>query len=145
MINFASSIDAINQNSLSYIYESVKLLLPIAIAVLILVMTSVISMSALFTKQQLRYYSIYYICGLKWKRCVLINFYSALLTASGALFVTFLGVACFQPALAQTVVSLGGWQLLICTLLTVFYLLISVILPVQIVYGQTPKDILRSN
>lgn len=142
MVGFSCDTDTLRERSISYIYESVKLFFPIILSVLILVMTSIISMSALFTKRQLRNYAVYYICGARWKRCLLISQFSTFLIVISALLVSIAGIIAFRPLLFETVVKIGQLQLATCGILSVIFLLVSMIMPVHILRTQTVKDVL---
>lgn len=140
-------ISEIKKNSFDYIFEDTRVLLPILLAVMILSCVSAMSVNALSTKRQIYNYTIYYICGLKWKKCVQINLVSSLYLVFLALLITILGVVIMGKAglLANSVITLGGFQLLSCALVALLYVLLSIVLPLRIMSSNTPSQILQSN
>lgn len=139
--------DSMKKNSLDYIFQQIYILLPILICILILTLVSAISVSALSAKRQLKNYAVYYICGLKWKQCALINFYSALISVlvSFVLSIISIIVIIITDSFGETVIELGMWQILSCILIMTIYVLLSVLLPISIIGNNTPNQVLRSN
>jgi len=135
------------KNSLDYIFQQIYILLPILICILILTLVSAISVSALSAKRQLKNYAVYYICGLKWKQCALINFYSSLISVliSFVLSIISIIVIIITDSFGETVIELGMWQILSCILIMTIYVLLSVLLPISIIGNNTPNQVLRSN
>lgn len=141
---FNAPVSEIYQNSLVYIFEQCRALLPILFAVLLLTLVSTMSVNALSVKRQIYTYTIYYICGLRWNKCVLINLVSSFYLVLLSLLLTFAGIAAALPALGESVIRLGWIQLLACMVVLVFYVILSVVLPLRIMHSHTPSEILRS-
>lgn len=144
---YSISTEKMKKNSLEYIFSQIYNLMPIFICILILTLIGAISTSALSAKYQLRNYAIYYICGLKWRQCTLVNLFSSLIcvTISFVISLVFSILAMKTNILSGTVIELGIWQLLGCLVILLIYVLLSVILPVSIVGRNTPNQVLKSN
>lgn len=134
-------------NSIAYIFDECKALFPILLAVLSLTLVSTMSVNAISVKRQLHNYAIYYICGLRWRSCVHINFLSSLYLSLISLLLTFAGLFLVQYLgwLEEYVVQIGWVQLLSCLLIVLVYVGFSIIFPLQMIWGSTPKTVLRSN
>lgn len=73
---YSQSTAIMKENSFEYIFSQIYNLMPIFICVFILTLVGAISTSALSAKRQLKNYAVYYICGLKWRQCAAVNFFS---------------------------------------------------------------------
>lgn len=140
-------LNEMKENSMNYIFSQIYTIFPILICILILTLVSAVSVSALSTKNQLKNYAIYYICGLKWKQCAMINFYSSFISMifSFIISIVLILITKLTGIMEETVIDLGIWQLIICILIIMFYIIISVILPISIIGKNTPNQILKSN
>lgn len=141
---FSISLQDMNANSMAYLYAQVYNLLPIIIVLMILTIVSSISSSALSTKKRLKDYSIYYICGLRWRQCVFIN-----MIESAALAVISVILSCAWLALSQFTalsdyVKIIWNPISIASLLciVILYILMSMLMPILIIGKNTPKQIL---
>ncbi len=144
---YSTNGSIIKEGSLDYIFSQIYILMPIFICVFILTLVGAISTSALSAKRQLRNYAVYYICGLKWKQCTVINLFSSLICIliSFALSIIAAFIAKATGILGDTVISLGVWQILGCVVIMIIYVLFSIILPLNIIGNNTPNKILKSN
>lgn len=144
---YSQSTEIMKENSFEYIFSQIYNLMPIFVCVFILTLVGAISTSALSAKRQLKNYAVYYICGLKWKQCALINFFSSL-TCVLISFVTSISVAFIAKTagiLGKTVIELGLWQLLGCAIIILLYILLSMILPISIIGNNSPNQVLKAN
>lgn len=141
---YAVTLEELYDNSVRYLYRQMYNLLPIIIVLFILVSVSSISSSALSTRRRLKDYSIYYINGLQWKHCTLINFIQSIMTSiiAGIIAVVILlGI--------QTTTFQNGFKIIwnpylfaAIGVLILLYLIISMIMPIIIIGKNTPKQIL---
>lgn len=141
---YATPLSEIKKNSLDYIYEQMYTLFPIALCIFILTVISTVSISAIYTKRQLRNYAIFYICGAKWRSCALKSLKNSLVTC---------GVSCVLSAvllyvgkltfLKETVITFGIWHLAICLGVIILYLALSMIMPLAIIGKTQPREILK--
>lgn len=140
-------LDEMKSNSMDYIFSQIYTLLPILICILILTLVGAVSVSALSAKRQLKNYAIYYICGLKWRQCASINFFSALISISLSFILSIVSVAAIELTglLKKTVIEFGVWQILSCIVIMIIYIILSVVLPISIIGKNTPNQVLKSN
>lgn len=136
----------IRENSLKEIKSELTVLAPIIGGIILLVIVSVLSMSAVNTNKQLRNYGIYYMCGCRWKQCAMINTLSILVSEAAAVILAYAGLkfADVFGFLKNTVVTLGTWQLLGCLCVMVITLIAALIMPVLIIGKSTPREIIKS-
>lgn len=144
---YSQSTEIMKENSLEYIFSQIYNLMPIFVCVFILTLVGAISTSALSTKRQLKNYAVYYICGLKWRQCARVNFWSSFLCVMTALVLSVGTVAFIVSTnfLGETVIELGLWQLLGCAIITLLYILLSMILPISIIGKNSPNQVLKTN
>ena len=140
-------LNEMKNNSMDYIFSQLYTLFPILICVLILTLVGAVSVSALSAKRQLKNYAVYYICGLKWKQCAKVNFYSSLICIVFSFLLSITAVTAIQifNIFDETVIQPGIWQLAGCIILTVFYLILSIALPISIIGKNTPHEVLKLN
>lgn len=134
-------------NSLKYIFSQIYDLMPIFVCIFILTIVGAVSTSALSAKRQLKNYAVYYICGLKWRQCAAVNFFSSLVCVMIS-FVLSIGAAFtvkITGLLGGTVVELGWWQISGCIAMIGVYMILSIILPLNIIGNNTPNQVLKSN
>ena len=146
MMTFCSSnLQDFRYHSQKYIYEQVISLLPIALSVVILSLISIICMSALLVKRQLRDYAVYSICGLAWKQCAIIQLYELFICATSSSFIVWLGLLFLKPFYQNTVITIGVWQLLISIIIALLCLIVAMMLPLQLLRKKTPKMIIQES
>lgn len=138
---------AVNERSEKYIREELVKLMPLLICVFVLVAVSSVSLSAISVKKNLKLYGIYYVCGSRWKNCILINLINNVITSAAGVLtaVIIINVIKVKGLLENTVFSFGKPQLLFTAALIVLNLLISMIIPLGIMKRNTPKEILTNN
>lgn len=141
---FSMRLGEIDANSRKYLYGQIYNLLPIIIVILILALVSSISSTALSTARRLRDYSVYYITGLRWGQCILINLIQSVLISAAALFLscTFMYVVKFTPLAGKITIIWNVWTLLTVAALIFTYLLSSMLMPAIIIGRNSPKQIL---
>lgn len=145
MMQRASTTERLRYNSLEYIYSEVKKLIPIIVAIFVMVITSVVSMTAIMTKRQLYTYAIYNICGLSWNKSIVMSFLYAVSVSIFALICT--GGIWFicRPLLKETVIHMSMWHFPVILGIIIVFLVASMILPITILSNHTPKEILCEN
>lgn len=136
----------IKNNSIEYIFSQFYTLLPILIAVLIMTFVSAVSTSALTAKRQLKNYAVYYICGLKWRDCALINLTSSIVLVAISMGISIFGIEIFgNSILAESVIEFGIIQFTVCIFIAVMYVILSILMPFQIVKNNSSCKVLKSN
>lgn len=136
--------EELNKNSINYFKTEIYNYLPIIIVVLIMTCVSSISITALSTRQRLKDYGIYYVCGLKWKSCCIVNlFYSLIITVSSVFCATVLMIfSKYIPKLDQTVISWNIWVFISVLLISILFIIGSMTMPLIIIGKNTPKEVL---
>lgn len=139
-------LDDFKENSMVYINGQLIKLVPMLICIIILVIVSSVSASALTVKKRLKDYGIYYICGSKWNSCVFIGLIGNLFTAvmAGGIAVCISNVLTLKGIYENTVIGFGKLHLLCCSCICIFNIIISLIIPIIIMKRNTPKEILIS-
>ena len=146
LVGGAVEATEIRSNSLDVIKTNLIFLLPIVIGVLVFVIVTTVCMSAINAKKQLRSYGVYYICGSRWRQCVLISVFSAFITViiAALLSAAALIIGDKTGLLKETVISFGSWQLTACLAVILLYLITAIIMPFAIIGRTNPREILKN-
>lgn len=137
-------LSTVNENSLVYIFEHLRNLLPIIITLLIMILCSSISSSALTVRREMKSFAVFYITGLQWKHCSMISLIQALIISlfSFAASLIIMNVLIFT-GLGSNLYITFCWETFVCILtITAFYILTSVLMPLLMLSRTTPKQIL---
>lgn len=139
-------LETINKNSKAYLWNELKKLLPIVISLLILTIISSISSSAISTRRRLKDYAKYYVIGLKWQQCALVNFFQALTVGATALLISCAGLIVIgSTTLSETFFVTWNVPLLLTLLgIFAFHLVYSMIMPLLMLRSTTPKALLQA-
>lgn len=140
----AISLDELNQNSIAYLLEKAEIFLPIIIILFILASVSSISSSALIVRKNLKNYSLYYISGLQWKNCSLVNLLYSIISLTIAVAVGFAVLFILPHTRLNDIVKIiwSPYIIGVFVVLIILQLLISMIMPLIIIGKNTPKQIL---
>lgn len=144
--NLSLTLPELDKNSKAYLYEQLYQMLPIIVILLILVMVSSISTSAISARRRLKDYAKYYVLGLKWRQCAMVNFFQALIISAAALIIACAGLLVIgTTALSETFVVIWNAPMILCLLgIIALYLVFSMIMPMIMLRSNTPKAILQS-
>lgn len=139
-------LELINKNSKAYLRDELMKLLPIVIILLILTTISSISASAISTRRRLRDYAKYYVIGLRWQQCALVNFFQALAVGAAALLISCVGLFVIgETALSETFFVVWNVPLFLTLLgIFAFHLVFSMIMPLIMLNSATPKQLLTT-
>lgn len=134
----------VNKNSLSRIYSRLGDLLPIIIVLLIMIMVSGISSSALAARREMKSFAIFYITGLQWKHCGLISLIGSSILALLSVILSAAAILIIKStAIGADITILFRWQtVLAAAAIIAFFILISMIMPMIMLSRTTPKQIL---
>ena len=137
-------LDIVNRNSIIYLQRQLYELLPIVLLLMVLTAVSTCCCSALSARRRLYDYAIFYIVGSEWKQCAVINLVQSLIIALSSNFVSLVFLLCALNAemLNEIKLIVNIWLVLSVIFLNIFYLLISVVMPLIIIGGQSPKNVL---
>ncbi len=133
-------------NSNEHITRELYNITPIALCILLLTIFTSISTNAICTMRNLHSFAVLYLCGATWKKCSTISLvFSTVISITSMALTAILMWIGKKTFLSETVVSFGGWQLLICSVVILTYMLLSVIIPIIIVSKKQPRDVLKKN
>lgn len=139
---FSENMTTVRENSKAYMTEQIQRLMPIIIIVFLLVIVSSVSGSALSTKKHLRHYVIYAINGLSWYRCACINFAQTLILLGVSLGLATLSLLMLHTMTDAVEIVLSGWLIGAYGIISLIYVLISMIMPIAMLRQNTPKQLL---
>ena len=91
-----ATLSEYNENTLDYINEQYIKLLPILLCVFVIVIAELICSAPLHTKEQIRNYGVYFLCGARFKGCLKESLAYSLLILSGAVIIGLSAFALFQ-------------------------------------------------
>lgn len=140
------SLEEINKNSKEYLRAELMKLLPIVIILLILTTVSSISTSALSARRRLKDYAKYYVLGLQWRQCALVNLLQSLIIGAAALLIACAGLSVIGViSLSETFMIIWNVPMLLTLpgILTI-YLAFSMIMPLLMLRSTTPKTLLQT-
>lgn len=142
--NTSYMLSEMNRNSISYIYEQIKNLLPITIVLIIMTVVSGVSSSALSARQEMKGFAVLYITGLQWKQCAIISLMQSLIMTLCALTLTngcIFIMKFFEHDMGIKLIF--QWQTFLCVaVIIVFFVFMSLIMPLLMLSKSTPKQIL---
>lgn len=137
----------IKEGSKKIIQEILSRTLPIVIGSFLLVLLVTISVGTVSVKQQIHNYAIYNLCGLSWKRCILISFTGSIICSVIAFVISHIGMltAKLSGMLLETAFEPGLYTAGACLIVQIIYIGISLIIPACILRGKSVKTILTTN
>lgn len=140
------SLETVNENSKDYLYAELMKLLPIVVILLILTLVSSISTSAISARRRLKDYAKYYVIGLQWRQCALVNFFQALIIGAAALLSAAAGLIVISfTTLSETFMIIWNAPMVLSLLgLLAVYLVFSMIMPLIMLRSVTPKALLQT-
>lgn len=139
-------LDDLKENSKVYLRNELLMQMPVIVILLILAVVSAISVSAIATRRRLKDYAKYYVLGLQWKQCAVVNLLQALMTGVAALVIsiTALFVVSVTP-LSKTITIIFNVGLVFSLLgVLALYLVFSMIMPLLMLRSTTPKALLQA-
>lgn len=141
-----TSMEDIEARSMRFINEQLYMLLPIIIVLTVMVLISSINASALAARNRLRDYAKFYIVGLTWRKCALVNLLQAVIINTAAILMCVAGIFIIQKTeLAKSVIVFGNsWTAAAVTVLAAFNILISMIMPLIMLSRTSPKQLLQT-
>lgn len=145
--NVFIELDELEKNSIKFIILEVQKLMPIFVCILLLTLIITVSVNAITTYKEITNFALYYICGITWKKTMLISFIHAVIQTVLALFTAIIGMSICSAAslLSNTVLEFHPLQILVCLAMICVNLIFAFIMPFIIIRNNTPKEILTSN
>lgn len=143
-ITISENMAVVKENSMQYLMQQIKKLLPTIIIALLLVVVSTISSSALSTKKNMRNYVIFTINGLPWRRCILINLLQSLMVLIASWLFSFICLYVINRMFDSVTIIWSFWLPLFYLLIGFVYILISLVMPILMIWKSTPKQLLTN-
>lgn len=142
--NVSLTLGELNENSREYLHSELMKLLPIVIILLILVTVSAVSVSAISARRRLRDYAKYYLLGLQWRQCALVNLLQSLAIGAAALVIACAGLSVIgTTALSKQFMIIRNAPLVLALLgILAVYLAFSMIMPLLMLRSTSPKELL---
>lgn len=130
-----------------YVYEQIIKLLPLLICIVLLVIVSTVSISALNVKGGLKTYSIFYVCGSDRGQCLGVCLINSILTAGLAAVVSviLMNVGSISGLLGATVIKASSLGILACAIAFILHIICSMVMPITLMSKGTLKDNLSAN
>lgn len=130
-----------------YVYEQIIKLLPLLICIVLLVIVSTVSISALNVKGGLKTYSIFYVCGSDRGQCLWVCLINSILTAGLAAVVSviLMNVGSVSGLLGATVIKASSLGILACAIAFILHIICSMVMPITLMSKGTLKDNLSAN
>ncbi len=143
---YTTALESINAASKEYIHTELMKLLPIVIVLMVLTVVSAVSVSAIAARRRLRDYAKYYVLGLRWRQCALVNLFQTLVTGAAALIIAAAGLTVVgaTPLSETFMVVANGWTFLAVLGVFALYLIFSMIMPLIMLNSATPKELLQT-
>lgn len=140
------TLDELNKNSVKYLLEKAEMFFPIIIILFILASVSSISSSALIARKNLKNYALYYVSGLQWKHCSIINLLHSIISLISSVVVGLVVLFIIPyTEFADSIRIIWSWYVIIAfAILILLQLIISMIMPFIIIGKNTPKQILTT-
>lgn len=140
------SLTDLDKGSKGYIYRQLYNLMPIVGVLLVLVFVSSISSSALSAKRRMRDYALYYIVGLQWKQCIIVNFLQSIIICAISAVISIITLFSFQYSELRDVfrIEWNLWLFLTFVVILLLQLMASMLIPIQLLRHTTPKEILTN-
>ncbi len=135
----------IREASVKSINEQKMMMMPLIVGIVILIIVSIFSMSAISSNKQLKNYGIYTVSGATRKRCIFIQmwnvFYSCVLSVVLA-YVVF-KLMTVGGIISASIVSIGRNELLACGAIIVIAIIASAVMPAIIIGRAQAKEMLK--
>ncbi len=138
------SFEQIRKSTEIYVNEDTQKTIPLVVCIWIVSVVGLVCSSAITTLKLLRNYALYYVCGAKWRDCLLINAVSSLICIIISGFLAFLIMKMgFLNGLAQEIGFVFQRNNLIYTaLLALLMVVLSVIVPALMLKRKQPKTVI---
>jgi hypothetical protein len=142
-----NSFEDIKSASLEIIWERVGEIIPIALLVTFFITVNIIVNAAIECMNSSHRYAVFYTVGMKWKHILIIVLAKGIIAGIiGFAFTVLFGSLVKLTTLRQVVLfELGDLQLFLCLIEVVYFIIISIIIPVFTIIRKNPVEVLRKN
>ncbi len=141
-----NDIELLRERTFTKLSQKIMVILPVAVASVILVSLSLACFSAIRTRRQLRTYGIFFCCGMKWSGGLWMNVFHSVLSGGLGflLMITARNVMRHLGIGKMILFSLEKWQLLGCLGIVLYSTMITVCIPAVLIRKYQPVDVLRT-
>lgn len=146
-INRIFELKDFNRRSKRFVLADLRTWFPLFVFISLFVLVSVVSIHTIMVKKQLGNYAIYYLCGMSWKDCSYISLVATLLECFAAFIIVgaYFGYLSLSGRIHETALSIGPLQIGIVCGLTIMFVLLSHLLPRQLISKTSAKNVLAEN
>ncbi len=142
---YMGDVETYRENSELYVNEQLMILVPIAIAIFVITLFTVITTGIIGTYNNIYNYAVLYLCGNTWRKCAMLNMIKYLVIAAAAIVIDVLFFAVGSKTyLKETVISIGIESVIISIALFAIILVMSIIIPLIVVSRKQPRDVLKT-
>ncbi len=140
-----SDFEKLRDESKRYINSKTADVIPLAFGCLILTGISLAGVVMIDTRNRMREYAIYFMCGMKWTSCGLISAAGAGINAVlGFCLAVITGLAVRGAAGSEKLAfEFGICQIAVCGAIFMYVILISMLIPLHMMRKNTPAEVLR--
>lgn len=133
--------------SQNYFYNQMLKIVPLLICTVLLVVVSTISISALNIKNNIKLYSIFYVCGSNRGQCLSLCFFNSTLTTLIGLAITYIimNISNISGILGQTVIQITNGGILMCAVAVLVHITCCMIMPVVLMNKNSLRENLTEN
>ncbi len=134
-------------SSQNYFYNQMLKIVPLLICTVLLIIVSTISISALTIKNNIKLYSIYYVCGSDRRQCLTLYFFNSALTALIGLAVTYIimNISNISGILGQTVIQITNGGILMSAVAILLHIACSMIMPMVLMNNKSLRENITEN
>ena len=137
-----SSMSEIHDLSVRDMKVKLYFLIPLLLACFVLMIVSAVCSNAITIRNSIHDYAVYNLCGMSWRKCILINLYYIVMN----ILLAGICVTILAPKIVHiymdTTVALGIAQILPCIVVCVLYLILAMIQPYLLLKRQSAHNIL---
>ena len=137
-----SSMNEIHDLSVRDMKVKLYFLIPLLLACFVLMIVSAVCSNAITIRNSIHDYAVYNLCGMSWRKCILINLYYIVMN----ILLAGICVTILAPKIVHiymdTTVALGIAQILPCIVVCVLYLILAMIQPYLLLKRQSAHNIL---
>ena len=133
--------------SQNYFYNQMLKIVPLLICTILLIVVSTISISALNIKNNIKLYSVFYVCGSNRRKCLCLCLFNSILTVVIGIAITYIimSISNISGALGQTVIQITNIGILMCAVAVVVHIVCSMIMPVVLMNKNSLIENLTEN
>ena len=133
--------------SQNYFYNQMLKIVPLLICTILLIVVSTISISALNIKNNIKLYSVFYVCGSNRRKCLCLCLFNSILTVVIGIAITYIimSISNISGALGQTVIQITNIGILMCAIAVVIHIVCSMIMPVVLMNKNSLIENLTEN